>query len=348
MDKKCYQSYYGMWIEPAGGGKIMVSTCCNNTYLRTNRLIVRENIKDTWNALPFRRQREQIAKGDWSFCRGARCSSTPRQITERIFKNPLVGQSIAQGAACLAYPPQEVFIIPSFACNNDCFCCYCKQKVRCGKRDSYALSSRQIEEIVRDIIPSASSIVLSGGEPFYGTVGNDLLEKTLSCAPEAQVNVFTNGTLLHRFGLARIISHSIGLRISFYGMSERVYKNVTGTNGFIPMMDNVESLLKQGYGNMRFFYLLSDRSHKDARRFCSFVAAQKGVEGVVRNNVFDGNRYRPLMLSLSREFAGKCPRLSFEYRSETTGYKIFRSVMNHIPMLRSTLRNAGCPEEVRS
>lgn len=334
MKSKCYQSYYGMWIEPVKGGKVMVSTCCNNTYLRTNRVIVTKDILETWNALPFRRQRKHIAEKDWSFCRGARCSVTPKQVEEQVFMDPLVERSISQGITRLEYPPQEVFIFPSFTCNNHCFCCYCKQKIRGGTRDAYTLSPEQAEEIARKIIPGARSIVFSGGEPLYSAVGRELIAKALPYTRQALVSVFTNGTLLHQFGLSRIIAHAIHLRVSFYGMSERVYKDVTGTDGFIPMMENIAYLLKQGYSNMRCFYLLSARSYKDARRFCSFIAEQKGIEGIVRNNVFEGHRYYSLMHSLSREFAGEQPRLSFEYRSETTPYKIFRTIINQLPEVR--------------
>ena len=339
MDRRCYQPYYGMWIEPVGQGKVMVSTCCNNVFLKANRLMIRDHFKESWNALLFRRQREYISKNDWRFCDGAHCSPTPRQIQERVFKDPRVGQSIAHGRTYLDYPPQEIFIFPSFSCNNDCFCCYCKQKMRCGTRNEYALTAEQSEEIKRDLFPGARSIVISGGEPFYSIEGKNMIDAALAVAPEARVDVFTNGTLLHTYGLDRVIAASLGLRISFYGMSERVYKDVTGTDGFMKMMGNVDYLLRQGYSNMRFLYLLSKRSDKDVRKFCSFVSKHKGIEGVVRNNISEGGRYRHLMLSLAEEFASDLPRLSFEYRSETAFYKMFRKVISPWFSFRYASRN---------
>jgi len=65
---------------------------------------------------------------------------------------------------------------------------------------------------------------------------------------------------LDKIGFSRIVRHNIFLSISFYAMNSRAYQNVTGSDNFDRMMNNVLELINRGYKSLMCRHILSRRS----------------------------------------------------------------------------------------
>ncbi|MBU0634336.1 MAG: radical SAM protein [Candidatus Omnitrophica bacterium] len=318
---RCYQCYYSIWVHPTKDGRAMISTCCNNMFRAENRVIAVNNIKKTWNSRQFKFQRKLKLKKDWSSCKGASCENRPfaQQLIDENVNN-----AIKKGNTELEYLPRMVTIIPSEGCNNNCYFCY--QAPARKKCENYRLRNNLIQELKDDIIPHAAWVVISGGEPFFSIEGLDLINWTLSCYPEKKLCVLTNGTLLDKFGLERIMRNNISLRITFYGMSKLTYSEVTKTDNFNAMFNNVKGLIDAGYKNMKLVFIVSRKSLVDAEAFCEFIAGNEHLQGIVENNCFEGKQCYKLMEQLERKYIHAASRLRFGYRDEGLIRRITRKL----------------------
>jgi len=328
----CYKSYYEMWIYPVRDGRAVSFTCCSNTFRPENKLIIEQNIKDTWNSSQFQFQRKLMSKQDWSFCKGASCCFELTFLERLCISTHSVRNAIALRKTKLDYFARKITITPSFVCNNNCYFCY--QALERKKRINHQLRDNLIKEIKEDIIPIVDYVSFSGGEPFFSALGRELIDWAMCNYPEKKYYIVTNGTLLHQFGLKKIMQHNAYLSISFYGMSKKTYYEVTGTDNFDAMYNNVTDLIKAGYKLMRFNYIVSRKSVGDMEDFCKFFEKHKDITGTVTNNFFEGTRYHKTMKRFEKRFSHLSPRLKFRYRSETILERVVRRFYNPLHSLR--------------
>lgn len=337
MREQCYYPYFMFFINPTRDGKALVSTCCNNFFRRENAVVVDKCLLDTWNSLQFQFQRALLSHQDWSHCLGADCAYIPYDHGDTYGTASDVRDAILDKKIEISYFPKKLFLVPTLQCNNHCYFCYCRQYRLRGKSSytKFNLSAALLREIRERVIPVVDAITLSGGEAFYAPDSLDIIESVSARYPEKALNVFTNGTLLHRFGIKKIISHNIGLRVSFYGMNPKTYVNVTGTDQFEQMYDNVRSLLSEGYGNISAIYVLSDKTACDVESFCAFVASMPTLKyGLVHTNFYEGKKYHPLMRMLSKKYVALSDRLIFDERDEHVSAMFVRRFYDPLHSLR--------------
>ncbi|MFA5117375.1 MAG: radical SAM protein [Candidatus Omnitrophota bacterium] len=324
--KHCYSCYYTLWVSPVDERRVMVSTCCKNAFLTKNRRIVSAGICASWNAREFQVQRALTRKGDWSYCwKAGDCFFNPFfQEKEFIGDNPDVGKAILTGGTKLGYFAKKVYIIPSLACNNNCFFCYNGKE---GHRGScYQLSEGILKELREEVVPSAQEIVVSGGEPFFSACAQKLIRWMITDFPEKKLTILTNGTLLQAFGIEKVLRPNIFPVISLYGMCRQTYKNTTGTGYFDAAWGAITQLLACGCENLNLTFIVSRTTAAEAMQFCQFIESEGRLKGVVRNNSADGNKFKGLMRSLETRFARISSRLKFSYCRETFSDKLLQKL----------------------
>jgi uncharacterized Fe-S cluster-containing radical SAM superfamily protein len=335
--KNCYSCYYTLWVSPVDARKAMLSTCCKNSFLPQNRLIASEGIKALWNTRQFQVQRALTHKRNWSFCwKAGDCFFNPFFQEKEFFCDyPDVRNAVSAGETELDYFAKKVYIIPSLACNNNCFFCYNRKS---GKKSScYQLSECILKELREDVIPSAQEIVISGGEPFFSDCAQELIRWMITDLPEKKITILTNGTLLHAFGIQKLVRPNISLVVSLYGMCRQTYKNTTGTEHFDSAWGALSELRARGYENLTLTFIVSSTTAAEAQRFCQFIESDKRLKGVVRNNCADGRKFAGLMRSLETRFARISSRLKFSYCRETISDKVLRKLYGPYYTLRYSL-----------
>jgi sulfatase maturation enzyme AslB (radical SAM superfamily) len=328
----CYRSYYKMAITPSRGGDAIVATCWNNIFRRENTVIIKENMKNAWNSREFRFQRKLISQGDWSCCKGANCACDPFGRESKFLNAPDVKDAIAAKKESLAYGPKLIVIIPSHGCNCDCYSCF-QARIK-NKRIKYSLRDDLLKEIEETIVPSAEYVIISGGEPFFIERSRGFIDWIAAHYPDKHVAINTNGSLLHEYGLDRIMKNDFFLTISLYGMNADTYREVTKRDYFDIVFRNLRTLIEHRYKKMKVSFLLTDTSSGDAEKFCEFIAGIDGLNGLVRNNWYDGVKFWGLMRRLEEKYSGVSSRLRFEYQSESLLKVICRKWYNPVHSLR--------------
>jgi MoaA/NifB/PqqE/SkfB family radical SAM enzyme len=297
-----------------------------------NRMLIKGKIKDAWNSPQFSFQRKLVSQNDWSFCKGARCFFDPYFDESLLLERPLIKSAIAEGKIKLDYLPPVVSIIPSYSCNNNCYmCCYASQRDR---EKEYKLSDDILKEIEDDIIPAAEFVTISGGEPFFSGRTRKFIERVMSARPKKRLLINTNGVLLHDFGLEKIVETDTSLNITVYGMEEASYESVTAKDYRAIVFKNVQKLLELGYQNMCLIFMVTSKNHKESERFCAFIAKNKDIKGIIRNNCFEAAKYWGLMRQLEKKYHGIAPRLKFIYQSESLINSISRRLYDPFLSMR--------------
>lgn len=337
MDRNCYYSYYLMEISPLKDNRALVSTCFSNTFRPENRLTIEKDIKDTWNSRQFQFQRKLLLRKDWSFCLGSDCFTGPSDETiKRLVNEEEVKNAIAEGKTRLNYLPKMIIMAISFACNNNCYFCNNPKKTPRKEFKVTQLGDNLLKEIKEEIIPFVEQVTLTGGEPFLANP--EFIDWFISHHQEKILTVVTNGTLLHRFGLEKIIQHHIGLIISFYAMNKKTYREVTGTNNFAAMFDNTNELMRLGYKHMRLVFTLCRRSIADLDEFCQFVLKNRDNirEAIVQNDCFEGEESHRQMRKLEFKYSPLFPdnKLIFKYRNQGVLHRVIRRFYNPCYSLR--------------
>jgi len=297
-----------------------------------NRMLIKGRIQDAWNSPQFGFQRKLAARNDWSFCKGARCFFDPYFDESFLLKRPLIKSAIAEGKVTLDYLPPVVSIIPSYSCNNNCYmCCYASQRDR-GKE--YKLSDDILQEIEDDIIPAAEFVTISGGEPFFSERTRKFIERIMSARPKKKLLINTNGVLLHDFGLEKIVGTDTSLNITVYGMEEVSYESVTAKDNRAIVFKNVQKLLELGYQNMCLIFMVTSKNYKESEEFCAFIAKNKDIKGIIRNNCFEAAKYWGLMRQLEEKYCGIASKLKFIYQGESLINSISRRLYGPFFSLR--------------
>jgi sulfatase maturation enzyme AslB (radical SAM superfamily) len=332
----CYRSFFRMTITPSRDGNAIVAPCWNNMFYPENKVVVKENIKGAWNSKQFTFQRKLISSGDWSFCKGASCVFDPFHREAKFLDDPDVKDAIALKKHALAYTPKVIVINPSHACNCECyFCFYVFMK---HNRMKYRLKGHLLKEIEETLIPSAEAVIISGGEPFFAQESRALIDRLAFNHPNKKISINTNGTLLHEYGLDKIIGHNLYLTITVYGMQARTYEAVTKRNNRDIVFRSIQELIDRRYKRMQLLFLVSEKSFNDSEEFCEFIAGNEGLKGIVRNNRYEGARFWGLMRRLEEKYSSISSRLKFEYQNVSLPRIISRRLYNPIHSFRYLLQ----------
>lgn len=334
----CYRSYYKMTIAPTKEGNAVVTTCWNNIFRPEDRVIIKENIKDAWNSKEFRFQRKLISRGDWGFCKGASCAFDPFRREDKFLDYSEVKNAIAAKKDSLEYGPKLIAIIPSHGCNCDCYSCF--QAPMKNNRIKYSLKDNLLKEIEETIIPSAENVIISGGEPFFTQQSRSFISWIVSNHPDKHVAINTNGSLLHEYGLDKIMGSNFFLTIAVYGMNANTYQTVTKRNIFDIVFRNIRTLIDCRYKRMQVAFLLTEKSSHDTEKFCEFIAGNEGMNGLVRNNWYEGTKFWGLMHRLEEKYADISFRLKFEYQNEAPFKVICRRLYNPIHSFKYLVQNS--------
>ena len=332
----CYRSFYRMTITPSRDGFAVVSACGDNMFYPENKVIVKENIKGAWNSNEFRSQRRLLSRGDWGFCKGASCVFDPFGREDKFLGDPDVKDAIAGKKEELAYNPKLIVIVPSYACDCDCYSCF--QALTNNERIKFSLKSHLLKEIEEILIPSAESVVISGGEPFFAQESRQFIRRIVSKYPDKKIAVNTSGSLLHEYGLDKIIGSNLYLAITVYGMEAKTYEAVTRRNNYDTVFRNIQELIDRRHKSMQLIFLVTSRSFNDSERFCEFIARNEGLNGIVRNNRYDGARFWGLMKRLEEKYSSISYRLKFQYQNMLLLRLIYRRLDKQRQLFRYLLR----------
>lgn len=302
-------------------------------------MLIEKNIRDIWNSKEFRFQRRLISEGSWGFCRGACCACDPFRREDKLLNEPEVKSAIAAKRDLLEYGPKLIAIIPSHGCNCDCSSCF--QVLIRKNRMKYSIKDSLMKEIEEFIIPSAKNVIVSGGEPFFMPQSLSFINWIAANHPDKHVAINTNGSLLHEYGLERIIKSNFFLTISVYGMDAATYQAVTNRDIFNIVFGNIQGLIDSRYKNMQVAFLVTGKNYRDSEKFCEFIAGNDGLNGLVRNNWYEGDKFWGLMHKLEERYAGISSRLKFEYQNEHLLKVVLRRWRHPVYSVRYLLENMG-------
>ena len=315
----CFKSFYRMQVAPDREGNAVIASCYYNQYLPGNRFVVKEDLTSAWNSRQFRFQRQLALDGDGGLCFEAVCdANTHARVWEEQVANVSghVPLAILQRRTKLDYFPPLVVVFPSFSCNNHCSFCFFSKKDFSGNK--YRLKPHFLEELKNVFFPKAEAIVINGGDPFCSDEGWGLMEWLVVSNLKKRIMLKTNGVLLEKFGIERLIAKGVESQITLFGMREDTYRKATGTDHFRQVMGTVEKFLAMGAGNLlEFTFVVADENAEDAEEFCRLIERHPQVKGVLWNEAFRDLKYQKLVRTLEKRFAHLVPRLNFCYTDET-------------------------------
>lgn len=323
----CFKPFYRMQVAPDKDGNAVIASCYYNQYLPGNRFVVKEDLASAWNSRQFRFQRQLALDGDGGLCFEAECGPNvhARVWEEQIVENSgYVPLAIRQRRTKLDYLPLLVVVYPSFSCNNHCSFCFFSKKDFTG--NGYRLKPHFISELKTLFFPRAEVIVINGGEPFSSAEGWDLMEWLIASNLKKRIMLKTNGVLLEKFGIERLIARGVESQITLFGMREDTYRSVTGTDNFGRVMGAIETFLALGAGGLlEFTFVISDQTAGDAEDFCRFIERHPQVKGILWNEAFHGVKHQKLVLGLKKRFVSLMPRLRFCCVDESFQHRWWRA-----------------------
>jgi radical SAM protein with 4Fe4S-binding SPASM domain len=126
-------------------------------------------------------------------------------------------------------------------CNLRCRYCYAES----GK-DSGHLSFNELSRIAREVAEIAPSVecVLSGGEPMLHP---DLFRfSELLRSMGNQISLLTNGTLINRTNIDRIVALATRIKISLDGSTEAIHSLTRGKKSYATIVQAIDMLIEHG------------------------------------------------------------------------------------------------------
>jgi sulfatase maturation enzyme AslB (radical SAM superfamily) len=331
----CFSCFAMLYIRPTKQGFADISTCCTHIDKKSNRLIIPEGISRAWNHRVFLRQRKLVLNNNWSFCYGNKCM--PFRIYpdfERICLDKDIQNALGKGLFYLSYLPKALWITTSYACNNNCPFCY--QKMVQADREQFKLNHRIILELKRELIPQAKQIVFTGGEPLLNDIG--LIRFVAGNYPQIKLGIGTNGILLNRYGIEQIVKDKIHLTISVYGFEEKLYNRLTRSNNYKIFMNNLNQLIKKGYGqSITLDYMVYDKETlANLSKFLEFIRKNPNLSAIVRDNHWGDTRYQNLILEIcNNNFSDILNRVKLYMRGEKKINRFFNKVYSRIYDLKT-------------
>ncbi len=147
----------------------------------------------------------------------------------------------------LGIPTSLVFLI-TYNCNFRCLHCLNKFLLQ-TKVKSREVNYREICSTLSQVADLGTILLtISGGEPFIKPDFWKIMEYAKK--KEFAISLTTNGSLITK-DVARRLSDLVifGVTMSIYGMSEEVYRHITGTDDvFKKVMDGIGFLIKENIG----------------------------------------------------------------------------------------------------
>jgi len=314
-------------VAPDEQGNAVVASCYYNQYLPGNRFVVKEDLILAWNSRQFRFQRQLALDGDDGLCFEAACDAN---TFARVWEEQIAGASgyvplaIQERRTKLDYFPLIVVVFPSFSCNNHCSFCFFSRKDFTGNR--YRLKPHFLAELKSVFFPRAEVIVVNGGEPFCSDEGWELMEWLVASNLQKRIMLKTNGVLLDKFGIERLIARRVEMQITLFGMRADTYRKVTGMDHFSRVMGIVEKILALGAADLlEFTFVVSDENAADAEEFCYFIESHPQIKGMFWNEAFHGVKYRGLVRRFKKRFARLSSRLHFCCPNESLRHRWCRA-----------------------
>jgi MoaA/NifB/PqqE/SkfB family radical SAM enzyme len=330
----CYRPYYAMFVYPFKGNKTLVCTCFCNTFKRENSLIIDKEIRQVWNSKQFRFQRLLVSSKDWHFCKGASCEFYNRE--EELAGSNIIKNAINNKKTRLDYFPLFLNLSPSFACNNNCYFC-CNAAFR--KEGILRLKGDTMKEIKQYFVPYAEWIAISGGEPFVAPESIELINWVLTYYPQKELSVLTNGTLLHNFGLQKIIQSNMKLKISLFGMSRGTYIKNTQSNNYDKVFENINQLISLRFKKMILVFLLNKDNISDLENFYKFIEKNEDTSGIVQTEMFAGRKLWNAAYQINNKYPHLSEKIKFNNRNEGLLKRITRRLYNPFHFVRYCFAN---------
>jgi radical SAM protein with 4Fe4S-binding SPASM domain len=142
------------------------------------------------------------------------------------------------------HPIELAFTLTSL-CNSDCIMCPVRRFREIEKSDVKFMSMELYERIIADAGSlKINRIILSGGEPLLDPHLTERIEIARKYLPDAELSLFTNGTLLHkRNNISNLLKGSLdSITVSFDGVTAAEYEAVRKQLSFNQLIRNVKLL----------------------------------------------------------------------------------------------------------
>lgn len=139
--------------------------------------------------------------------------------------------------------PSELFVELTSICNAECmFCSY-----RFGHRTKSKMPLDKYSAIMQSGFEMGYrrlSLTPMGGELFVYDKAIDAIEMARDIGYET-IETYTNGILLHKFDLKRLLRSGIStIKISFPGFDRQIYREVYGVDRFDEFVKSISMLLE--------------------------------------------------------------------------------------------------------
>lgn len=148
------------------------------------------------------------------------------------FKNILLNEyEIATKQIVLKSYPRKIRVELTHKCNVSCIMC----KVR---NDGFEVSDKEINDLL-EIMPYIQEITLQGGEIFFDSRLNSILDSIIKYQP-MKLTVVTNGLLLNNSWLEKLSKTNIELTFSIDSQKKEVYEKIRVGGNFDKLINNLK------------------------------------------------------------------------------------------------------------
>ncbi len=239
------------WFEVHPDGSVFV--CCPAWLKRSVGNLLQQSLDEIWNGPLAQELRKSIHNGSFHNCSKKRC---PHLLTQSPPVGPpgsiadrRVQAALTNNSSVLDYLPPQLNLCFDHSCNLACPSC---RSAILQARDDDLQQAEQISEILlKELIPSAEVITLSGfGDPFGSpTYLRMLRQLDCSCHPQLrQIRLHSNGQLLSEQmwqslpNLQQLISE---VEISLDAATAATYQINRPGGDFGRLLENLQFLSRQ-------------------------------------------------------------------------------------------------------
>ncbi len=152
-------------------------------------------------------------------------------INEIKIRNSLLNEKeIAEGKLVLASKPRKLQLILTNKCNLRCIMCDFHNY-------DWNFNNKQIKEL-KELIPYLDFLIWQGGEVFLSKYFIDIFE--LALKNDVKQTIITNGLLLNKNILKKIVQDNVSLAISIDDIEKKGYEKIRVGGKFENLISNLE------------------------------------------------------------------------------------------------------------
>ena len=235
------------WFEVHPEGSVFL--CCPAWLKRPIGNLLQQSIEEIWNGPVAREIRKSMFNGSFHNCSYKRCPhllnrSVPVCHAEQL--EPRISKAIAKQTSTLPFPPSQLNLCFDLSCNLACPSC--RADIQQAKGADLARTERISAIVLRELIPQAKTVILSGfGDPFGSPTYLKLLRQLnrRNYPRLEQVHLHTNGQLLTEQmwqslpGLQPLVTE---IEISIDAATEKTYQFNRPGGSFNQLLQNLEFL----------------------------------------------------------------------------------------------------------